>query len=286
MNCFNHNESPAIAFCKQCGKGLCKECVTETPNGVFCKGACGHGASATRPTAAPGTHRFAALGLTVKVLSSMLVIAAAIVLAAFIIQAVKQANADSADIEDLETRIEKGVYNTPSLDTLLFRQRKIYFSNDINELTCSWLVKQLLLLAGTREKADIDLYLCSSGGNIADAKAACNVIRSLGVRVNIFASGFCASSGVRILAAGTGTRAAYENTVFMFHGQDLRYAGKDHSYDAVAKELDIKEWRSMTDIPESTILDTSEVYWTPQEALKLGVIDTVLALPEKKSGQK
>jgi len=216
--------------------------------------------------------------------AAVLVIAAAILIAAFVLQSRRQA--DSGEDEGLETRIEKGIYNAPPLDTLLFRQRKIYFSNDINELTCSWLAKQLLILAGGGDTRDITLYLCSSGGNIADAKALCNVMRSLGARVNIYASGFCASSGVRILAAATGLRAAYGNTVFMFHGQDLRFAGKDHSYDAVARDLDLEEWRSMTDIPDTMILDTSEVYFTPQEALKYKVVDTIIALPKRQDGKE
>lgn len=281
MNCYHHPQSPALAICKRCGKGLCGECSLETPDGVVCKVTCGT-ATAGR---APRHAAFTFVNAVRRIVAAVLVIAAAILLASFVVQSRRQAAADTGDDEGLETRIEKGIYNAPSLDTLLFKQRKIYFSNDINELTCSWLAKQLLLLAGAGDTRDINLYLCSSGGNIADAKAVCNVMRGLGARVNIYASGFCASSGVRILAAATGLRAAYGNTVFMFHGQDLRLAGKDHTYDAVAKDLDLEEWRSMTDIPQSMILDTSEVYFSPQEALKYKVVDTIIPLPRRQGGR-
>ncbi|HMD69316.1 MAG TPA: ATP-dependent Clp protease proteolytic subunit [Chitinivibrionales bacterium] len=274
MNCFRHLQSPAVAICKRCGKGLCGECSAAAPDGMVCK----------EPCVSPnGRHAiFTFVNAVLRMVAAVLVIAAAILLATFVLQSRRQAaSAESGEDEGLETRIEKGIYNAPPLDTLLFKQRKIYFSNDINELTCSWLAKQLLLLAGAGDTRDINLYLCSSGGNIADAKALCNVMRGLGARVNIYASGFCASSGVRILAAATGLRAAYGNTVFMFHGQDLRLSGKDHTYDAVAKDLDLEEWRSMTDIPESMILDTSEVYFSPQEALKYRVVDTIIALAKR-----
>jgi|WetSurMetagenome_2_1015567.scaffolds.fasta_scaffold00025_38 ATP-dependent Clp protease, protease subunit len=218
----------------------------------------------------------------VGALSAVIVIAAGILLAEYVLQIGRQV-AMPEEGDGLETKIEKGIYNSPLSDTLLFKQRKIYFSNDINELTCSWLAKQLLLLGGAGNAKDIDLYLCSSGGNIADAKAICNVMHDLGAKVNIYASGFCASSGVRVLAAATGRRIAYGNTVFMFHGQDLRYANREHSYDAVARELDIEEWRSMTDIPQSMILDTTEFYFTPREALKYGIVDTVIPIPAKDS---
>lgn len=40
MNCFNHGDRPAVGICKSCGKGLCRECLTELRRGLACKGAC------------------------------------------------------------------------------------------------------------------------------------------------------------------------------------------------------------------------------------------------------
>ncbi len=40
MNCFNHQDKPAIGLCKSCLKGLCKDCLTELHNGLACKGSC------------------------------------------------------------------------------------------------------------------------------------------------------------------------------------------------------------------------------------------------------
>jgi hypothetical protein len=40
MNCFNHTDQPAIGICKSCGKGLCRACITEVPNGIACKNHC------------------------------------------------------------------------------------------------------------------------------------------------------------------------------------------------------------------------------------------------------
>ncbi len=40
MNCFNHQDKPAVGACKSCLKGLCKDCLTELPNGLACKGSC------------------------------------------------------------------------------------------------------------------------------------------------------------------------------------------------------------------------------------------------------
>lgn len=40
MHCFNHADRPAVGICKSCNKGLCKECLTELPNGIACKASC------------------------------------------------------------------------------------------------------------------------------------------------------------------------------------------------------------------------------------------------------
>lgn len=40
MKCFNHSEKEAIAICKNCNKGLCRECAVEVDNGIACKDKC------------------------------------------------------------------------------------------------------------------------------------------------------------------------------------------------------------------------------------------------------
>jgi len=56
MNCLNHPETPAVAFCRSCGKPLCDECRRPVQGTVFCEEhAPPVGASAPPPayTAAP-----------------------------------------------------------------------------------------------------------------------------------------------------------------------------------------------------------------------------------------
>jgi hypothetical protein len=40
MNCFNHQNVNAVALCKNCSKGICRECIEEFENGVACKETC------------------------------------------------------------------------------------------------------------------------------------------------------------------------------------------------------------------------------------------------------
>jgi len=36
MNCFNHSETPAVAYCRTCGKALCAECKRSAQGTIFC----------------------------------------------------------------------------------------------------------------------------------------------------------------------------------------------------------------------------------------------------------
>ena len=36
MNCFNHSDTPAVAYCRACGKALCTECKRTAQGTIFC----------------------------------------------------------------------------------------------------------------------------------------------------------------------------------------------------------------------------------------------------------
>lgn len=40
MNCYTHQELPALGICKHCQKGICMECLHDTEDGIACKGKC------------------------------------------------------------------------------------------------------------------------------------------------------------------------------------------------------------------------------------------------------
>lgn len=50
MNCFNHSETPAVAYCRTCGKALCADCKRTAQGTIFCD----EHAPAVEYAAAPG----------------------------------------------------------------------------------------------------------------------------------------------------------------------------------------------------------------------------------------
>ena len=40
MRCFYHDSTEAVAICKSCNRGVCRDCAVEFKNGVACKNRC------------------------------------------------------------------------------------------------------------------------------------------------------------------------------------------------------------------------------------------------------
>ena len=40
MKCFTHETIDALAVCRSCGRGLCRDCITEVGLSCSCKGGC------------------------------------------------------------------------------------------------------------------------------------------------------------------------------------------------------------------------------------------------------
>ncbi len=40
MQCFVHDDQPAVGLCKSCQKGLCRKCAVDVGNGLACSGPC------------------------------------------------------------------------------------------------------------------------------------------------------------------------------------------------------------------------------------------------------
>src|SRR5437868_14581273 len=50
MNCANHSQTPAVAYCRTCGKALCESCKRTVRGAIYCEDCL-----ASRVEAAPGT---------------------------------------------------------------------------------------------------------------------------------------------------------------------------------------------------------------------------------------
>ena len=100
----------------------------------------------------------------------------------------------------------------------LLNDRIIILSDEVNDVTASLVVAQLLYLEGQDPDKDISLYINSPGGSISSGMAIYDTMQYIKPDVATICVGMAASMGAFLLAAGAkGKRYALPNSEIMIH---------------------------------------------------------------------
>ena len=100
----------------------------------------------------------------------------------------------------------------------LLNDRIIMLSDEVNDVTASLVVAQLIYLEGQDPDKDIDLYINSPGGSISSGMAIYDTMQFIKCDVSTICMGMAASMGAFLLAAGAkGKRKALPNSEIMIH---------------------------------------------------------------------
>ena len=100
----------------------------------------------------------------------------------------------------------------------LLNDRIVMLSEEINDVTASLVVAQLLFLEGQDPDKDIQLYINSPGGSITSGMAIFDTMQYIKCDVSTICIGMAASMGSFLLAAGAkGKRFALPNSEIMIH---------------------------------------------------------------------
>ena len=169
----------------------------------------------------------------------------------------------------------------------LLKDRIIFLSEDVNNVSASLVVAQLLFLESEDPEKEISLYINSPGGSITDGMAIVDTINYIKCPVTTICVGMAASMGAVLLASGAkGKRFATPNAEILIH-QPLISGGlsgqtteiKIHAEHMVRtreklnKLLSERTGQSLETIEKDTERDN---YMTAQEALGYGLIDGIL----------
>ena len=169
----------------------------------------------------------------------------------------------------------------------LLNDRIIMLCDEVNDVTSSLVVAQLLYLEGQDPDKDINLYINSPGGSITSGMAIYDTMNYIKCDVSTICIGLAASMGSFLLTAGAkGKRFALPNSEILIH-QPLISGGlsgqcsdiKIHSEHLVRTREHLNEILSeKTGKPiEQIMIDTErDNYMTAQEALEYGLIDKVI----------
>lgn len=100
----------------------------------------------------------------------------------------------------------------------LLKDRIIFLGDEVNDVTASLVVAQLLFLEAEDPDKDINLYINSPGGSITAGMAIFDTMQYIKADVSTICVGMAASMGAFLLAAGAkGKRFALPNAEIMIH---------------------------------------------------------------------
>lgn len=100
----------------------------------------------------------------------------------------------------------------------LLKERIIFISGEINNVTADLVVAQLLFLESEDPNKDIQMYINSPGGSVSAGFAIFDTMNYIKPDVSTICIGMAASMGAFLLAAGKkGKRFALPNSEIMIH---------------------------------------------------------------------
>ncbi|MCL1823825.1 MAG: ATP-dependent Clp endopeptidase proteolytic subunit ClpP [Oscillospiraceae bacterium] len=169
----------------------------------------------------------------------------------------------------------------------LLNDRIVMLHEDVNHVTSSLIVAQLLFLEGQDPDKDIFLYINSPGGSITDGMAIYDTMQYIKCEVSTICLGMAASMGAFLLAAGQkGKRYALPNSEVMIHQPLIQGGLSGQASDIQIRSnhiVKIKEKMNqmlsdMTGQPLDIIRrDTDrDNFMTAEEARIYGLIDKVM----------
>ncbi|MBE6686078.1 MAG: ATP-dependent Clp endopeptidase proteolytic subunit ClpP [Ruminococcaceae bacterium] len=166
----------------------------------------------------------------------------------------------------------------------LLNDRIVFLADEVNDVTASLVVAQLLFLEAQDPDKDICMYINSPGGSVSAGMAIYDTMNYIKCDVSTVCIGMAASMGAFLLSSGAkGKRIALPNSEIMIHqplggmqGQasDIKIHA-DHILRTKAKLNQIlaeNTGKPLEQIEKDTDRDN---FLSAQEALEYGLIDRV-----------
>lgn len=181
-------------------------------------------------------------------------------------------------------------YREMTLEELLLENRVVFLVGEINHVTATRIIMQMLYLQSIKRDLDINLYINSPGGVVDDTLAMYDIMKFVTCDVSTYCIGRAESGGAVVLAAGTkGKRYILPNAKVMIHQPYGGVYGQSADIQIQAEEI-LKTKKLLNDIlakctgqNADRIQEDSErdKFFDAKEAVAYGLVDEVLD-PEKR----
>ncbi|MDO4463461.1 MAG: ATP-dependent Clp endopeptidase proteolytic subunit ClpP [Bacillota bacterium] len=167
----------------------------------------------------------------------------------------------------------------------LLKERIIFLGEEVNDVTASLIVAQMLFLEAEDPEKDIQFYINSPGGSVTAGMAIYDTMQYVKCDVSTYCMGMAASMGAFLLAGGTkGKRLALPNAEIMIHQPLGGAQGQATEIEIAARHILQTKKKLNTILAENTgkdydviAADTERDNWmTAEEAKEYGLIDRVV----------
>ena len=167
----------------------------------------------------------------------------------------------------------------------LLKDRIIFLGEEVNDVTASLVVAQMLFLESEDPTKDINLYINSPGGSVVAGMAIYDTMQYVKCDVSTICMGMAASMGAFLLAGGAkGKRFALPNAEIMIHQPSGGAQGQATDIKIVAEQI-LKTKGKLNKILAENTKQPIEIierdterdnYMSAEEALEYGIIDKVI----------
>lgn len=167
----------------------------------------------------------------------------------------------------------------------LLKDRIVMLTDEVNDVTASLVVSQLLFLESEDPKKDIYLYINSPGGSVTAGMAIYDTMQYIKCDVSTICMGMAASMGAFLLAGGAkGKRMILPNAEVMIHQPLGGTQGQATEIEIAAKHI-LRTKEKLTRIMaencgksyEECLADMERDNWkSAEEAFEYGLVDKIL----------
>ncbi|HJD41762.1 MAG TPA: ATP-dependent Clp endopeptidase proteolytic subunit ClpP [Candidatus Mediterraneibacter quadrami] len=167
----------------------------------------------------------------------------------------------------------------------LLKERIIFLGEEVNDVSASIVVAQLLFLEADDPEKDIQLYINSPGGSVTAGMAIYDTMKYIKCDVSTVCIGMAASMGAFLLAGGAkGKRFALPNAEIMIHQPSGGAQGQATEIQIAAEHI-LRTKQKLNEILaantgqdlETIKADTErDNFMSAQEAKDYGLIDEVI----------
>ena len=169
----------------------------------------------------------------------------------------------------------------------LMADRQIFFMTEVDDLSCSVVIAQLMYLNSIDKNSDITINIASPGGVISSGMGLVDTIGLIDCDVRTVNVSMAASMGLILLVAGKkGKRVGLENARYLLHQPLISGGGISGSSDAIQIEaqqiqilkdklFDFVGIRTGHTREELTEKARNDFWFDSNKALELGFIDEI-----------